>query len=234
MKIVSITSLENSFVRYDLEIEDNHNFVADGIVVHNSNVCIVYDGKNFHVKSRNHWKLEYPDISHLTVEYFIGVGKTKEEAEQLVENINKKSQTQCSFWKGLRINEPLQKLLIDNPGLFVFGELFGNTNIIKYHLPEVNRIAAFDVWKDGSFFDSSKSLDLFRRYGVEFAPLLHENVAFDDVNRFIEMAEGKTLIKDAKTGTIREGIVVKPTTELYDVKIGRLALKCKSPSFLQL
>jgi DNA ligase (NAD+) len=41
-KIVKIEKLDNTFDRYDLEVEDNHNFFANGILVHNCSVGMVY------------------------------------------------------------------------------------------------------------------------------------------------------------------------------------------------
>ena len=230
MKIVSITVLEQSFVRYDLEIEDNHNFVVEGIVVHNSNWLAVYTGGQFHVKSRTLWKREFESRDHLNVKYFMDKGKTQEQAELLVANINSKPNPMSSFWKGLRDNEPLQKMLMDNPDTFVFGELFGNTARIKYNIKEGNRVAIFDIWKENKFFDCTKTLELARKYGVEHVPVLNEHATFD-MDEAIALAEGKTGVVGAREGTIREGIVIKPLTELWD-KSGRVVLKCPSPSFL--
>ena len=40
MKILQISKLPDVYTRYDLEIEDTHNFVAEGIVVHNTSAHI--------------------------------------------------------------------------------------------------------------------------------------------------------------------------------------------------
>jgi hypothetical protein len=198
--------------------------------------CLVFTNGQFHVKSRNNWKREFPDTSNLTIEYFVSVGKTEEEAKELVDKINSKDKKQCSFWKGLRQNEPLQKFLVDNPGTFVMAELFGNTNRIKYQIPEVNRLAAFDIWKDGKFLDCPKTLELANTNGFEHVPILEDRHTFTEnsVEYIINLAEGKTQIKGAKPGTIREGVVVKPRSEIYDYKVGRVALKVHSPSFLSI
>jgi hypothetical protein len=46
------------------------------------------------------------------------------------------------------------------------------------------------------------------------------------------LAEGKTLIPDAKQGTIREGVVVRPAAERWNSEIGRVQLKIVSSIFL--
>ena len=44
VKIKSITKLNNKFDKFDLEIQDNHNFFANNILVHNCRcVSMTYD-----------------------------------------------------------------------------------------------------------------------------------------------------------------------------------------------
>ena len=47
MKIKSITKIKSDAKRYDIEVEKNHNFYANNILVHNSNVYTEY----FHARS---------------------------------------------------------------------------------------------------------------------------------------------------------------------------------------
>jgi DNA ligase-1 len=49
MKIVKIEKLEDFYDRYDIEVEDNHNFYANDILVHNCRAVITRNG----AKSRN-------------------------------------------------------------------------------------------------------------------------------------------------------------------------------------
>ncbi len=200
--------------------------------VDGSNLLAVYWKGEYRVKSRSNWKLEYPDINHLTVDYFLKLGKTQEEADALAFNA-RKNQKQCSFWKGLRQNEPLMKFLRDNEGVFAFGELFGNTNRIKYKLPEGNRVTVFDFWKDGQFFNPSWTMEQCANHNIEHVPIITEKMPFNhfDIDALLAIAEGKTAVVGAKEGTIREGIVVKTLVERWDEKAGRLALKKHSPSF---
>jgi len=46
VKLVSKTKLDSIYDRYDLAISNNHNFVANGVVVHNTSAHISFDGKN--------------------------------------------------------------------------------------------------------------------------------------------------------------------------------------------
>lgn len=194
--------------------------------------CGVYTGGNFHIRSSKGWKREFEDRSQFTLEYFTDKGKTEDRAKELLDKIMSRPLKRSEWWEALYKNEPLKKLLTDNPDTFVFGELFGNTNRIKYQIPEGNRIAVFDVWKEGKFYDSPQSIDLAREYNAEFVPIIDCNYMFGDVEDIINAAEGKSLVPNCKAGTIREGLVVKPLTEMYHAKIGRVALKIHSPSFL--
>ena len=59
MKIVKIEKLEDFYDRYDIEVEDNHNFYANDILVHNCRCLITKNG----AKSRN--GKEWVTIPHI-------------------------------------------------------------------------------------------------------------------------------------------------------------------------
>ena len=46
--------------KYDIEVEHNHNYFADGYLVHNCRTMIYYDGKEVHAKSRTAIMLDFP------------------------------------------------------------------------------------------------------------------------------------------------------------------------------
>lgn len=194
--------------------------------------CFVYVNGEFHVRSMNNWKREFPDTSHLNLEFFMAKGKTQEEAQLLVDNVNNKPKKQCKWWNSLKKSEPLTKFLVDNPETFVFAELFGNVNRIKYNLEGGDRVAVFDIWKKGELLAPNETLNLCRSNNIEHVPVLHEDYVFEDVDTVIDMAEGKSGVIGCRQGTIREGVVVKPLTHIFNYKIGTVRLKCHSPSFL--
>ena len=55
MKLKSIKKLHYKPVKYDIETQ-NHNFIANGIVIHNSNARFVFDGEKMYCGSRTEWK----------------------------------------------------------------------------------------------------------------------------------------------------------------------------------
>ena len=54
-----------------------------------------------------------------------------------------------------------------------------------------------------------------------------------DFDTICAMAEGPTLVKHAKEGTIREGVVVSPIEERTDPHLGRVKLKVVSGAYLE-
>lgn len=53
MKIKSITKIESQYNRYDIETRKNHNFYANGMLVHNSSCTVYLNDGEFVVCSRN-------------------------------------------------------------------------------------------------------------------------------------------------------------------------------------
>lgn len=63
VKIKSIKKIQNNSKRYDIETDKNHNFFANGILVHNSSLSIYYNNGQIGVCSRN-LELELTDESN--------------------------------------------------------------------------------------------------------------------------------------------------------------------------
>lgn len=53
MKITNITKVNAKSIRYDLEVQNNKNFFANGILVHNSSMTVYYYDGDFGVCSHN-------------------------------------------------------------------------------------------------------------------------------------------------------------------------------------
>jgi hypothetical protein len=102
-----------------------------------------------------------------------------------------------------------------------------------YKLPCLTLIT-FDVMIDGKYLDVLDFYNFCMEYALEHAPILGIDVTLR------EWLEGKTIevasngpSKVGQTGTLREGIVIKPMIEQYDgVLGGRLFLKMRDPIYL--
>lgn len=199
---------------------------ADG-----ANARFVYHNGEYHCGSRETWKKEFTSYSHVTLKSLLEKGCEEEKAKKVMDNLAKQGGKSNVWWQMFRKYENLQKFLRDNPGVVVSAESYGKINCIVYNFPDVNRIAVFDIMKDGKFLDHNEARDLGK--DLPWAPVLAENepYSFDMV---ANLAEGETTVPDAKPGTIREGCVIRPVRERLSDKVsGRLVLKCISSVFLE-
>lgn len=114
----------------------------------------------------------------------------------------------------------------------VWGYDFGNTNRIKYGFPDKNRFAAFDVYRNGRFLSGEQAIAELASAGVPTAPLLRPAATPYSFEEVKAASEGLTLCEGAKPNCIREGCVIKPVSERWDKRVGRVVLKCVNPEFL--
>jgi RNA ligase (TIGR02306 family) len=208
-----------------------------------SNVRFVYWDGRFWVKSRKRWVKRVPDYSHITLDSLMAKGVPEDKARGIVEKVALRQPKVNGFWEVLERTPVLMDFLRANPGVTVYGEVYGTTNRLKYGFPDGNRFAAFDIYRDGRFMDTEEAGNL--AVTIPWVPLLNETdydpmcggcihpipYSFDTIKT---LAEGKTTALDAKTGVIREGVVIKPLRERWDRKLGRVILKCVSPDFLSM
>lgn len=197
----------------------------------------VYQDGRMYCGSRTNWKKQYPDYSHLTKESLVEKGFAPERAEEILDRLHNKPAKLNVWWEVLSRTPSLEKFCRENPGVVVYGEVFGATNCIKYGLPDVNRFAGFDLRRGGEWLDAVLALDMAYGAGLPWVPLIagtggcfSHPYSFDAV---CSLAEGTTLVADAKEGTLREGVVVKPAFERHDPRVGRVALKAVGAAFLE-
>jgi len=222
--------------KYDIEnIRRYPNLIEDGeLVVVNEKLCgenasyVYWDGR-FHCKSRNLWKKEYPDHSHLTIEHLMNCGNTEEKAKEIIDRLNSQDKPQSKWWRVLRQTESLMRVLQDNPGVIIYGENFGHVQKLRYgYGPNEIVFAAFDVMKDGRWLDYREARDLTK--DITWAPELSVETPYDFA-AVCEMAEGQSTWPNANH--IKEGCVVKPMVGRHTREVGRLILKCVSGAYLE-
>lgn len=224
-------------VKYDVDaFRRYHHLFQPGEPVHITEKCdgasmraVYWDGV-FHCGSRTEWKKKYPTYDHLTVESLVAKGMPEDQAKEQLERLLSKPKKMNLWWEVAERTPALEKFCRDNPGVVVHGEVFGCTNAIKYSLPDVNRIAVFDLMKDGKWLDLREARELGR--DLPWVPVLADSIPYD-FDTVCSFAEGLTTVADAKQGTIREGCVVKPIKERYDPKVGRCCFKVINPEFLE-
>lgn len=224
--------------KYDVDAfrRYNHLFVArEKIMVTEKldgcNSRYVFNEDTMYCGSRTEWKKEFPNYDHLSVGYLVEKGMEFEKAVEVMDKLMSGTKKKNLWWQILEKTPTLEKFCKDNPGLVVYGECFGQINNIKYGLPDINRFAAFDVLKEGRWIDAVESRDMLVNAGVPVVSLV--GIMDYDFDTVCNLAEGKTLVSDAKPKTIREGIVIKPLQERWDPRVGRICFKAVSSAYLE-
>jgi RNA ligase (TIGR02306 family) len=113
----------------------------------------------------------------------------------------------------------------------VQGEVIGpGVQQNKYGLPEVT-LRVFNVFDVSAyrFLDHAEMLATVAEMGLEPVPQLGTVVLTHGVDELVALSEG-TSVLNAKAQ--REGIVLRPLTEVEDEYLGRLSFKAINPKFL--
>ncbi len=223
--------------KYDVEsFERYHDVLAVGEPVDirektdGSNCRVLWWDGRLWVKTRNNWVKRVPDYSHITREYLLEKGCPEDKVDLILSR--KKVGTLNSFWEVVERTPGLVDYLSRNPGTTVFGEIAGSTNRLKYQFPNGNRFIAFDLYRQGRFVDVLDAETELRAAGVPFVPSLTDGPVPYEFGLVKRLADGKSVLPDAKPGIIREGVVVKPIRERSDRRVGRVILKSVNPDFL--
>lgn len=188
MKLVRKTKLNHRFTKYDIETTPHHNFIANGIVVHNSNARYVYINDQMFCGSHTGWKKE-----------------------------NEKS----IWWQAYANHREINDFCIANPGMILYGEVYGQVQDLKYGVTSGVRLVAFDILKGNEWLSYADFLHMCTTYKIPKVPTLY--VGPYSYSLIEELAEGKSIL--AKEAHVREGCVVKPVIERTDPCIGRVILK---------
>lgn len=134
------------------------------------------------------------------------------------------------WWKALNECPALQLFCKSNPGITVYGEVYGNVQDLKYGAKNGQVwFVAFDLLRNGEWIDNNES----REIGciLPWVPVIYHGPFVDGL---FELADGKSAVA-AENGVdqIREGIVIKPLVERSNVEIGRTQLKIVSNAYLE-
>lgn len=114
--------------------------------------------------------------------------------------------------------------------VIIFGETYGNgiQKSHRYGTKGTFGFAVFDVLVDGRFLDLRPLHALCGRHGVPIVPELYRGPFSLETVRALSV--GKTTV--GGDTHVREGVVVRPTTERRDPNVGRVILKYVGDDFL--
>jgi RNA ligase (TIGR02306 family) len=134
----------------------------------------------------------------------------------------------CLWWR-VALDYKLEEKLKDYPGLVIYGEVYGQVQDLKYGTkPGEVRLAVFDVYDaaQGRFLNWEYAAALCTKLGLPMVPVLYVGPYSDETTK--SFVDGKSTIAD----NIREGVVIKPTTDRWDPRCGRVVLKLVSEAYL--
>jgi RNA ligase (TIGR02306 family) len=141
-----------------------------------------------------------------------------------------KTQDDNNLWWKVAKAYNLEERLKRDPGMILYGEIYGNVQDLKYGA-KLNELffRAFDVYHTGvgqwlsylPFVCFCDELELPR------VPTLYKG-PYTDFDALAPFAEGQSTLAD----NVKEGFVIKPTMERWDAKIGRMIAKLISPEYL--
>lgn len=202
-EIVDIEEIKCKSRRYDITVDDNHNFFANGILVHN---CQNLTAELEDWKARElHWeRTEKLDGTSMTVYYnnvtFGVCGRNWELAET---DTN-------SLWRAARTDKLEEKLSSLGRNLAIQGELVGEgiqNNPYKLKGQHFYVFDMFDI-STGQYISSLERIALVGHLGIKHVPIEGTDILTNDItsNILVQRAEGKSKVC---VTTDREGLVYK-------------------------
>ena len=214
-EIVSITKIKNNSLRYDISVEDNHNFYANGILVHN---CQNLKKELSEWNEQNvTWEVtEKLDGSSMTVYlktnfYEDSINILNQEFGVCSRNIDLKEDENNAFWKEaikLNLKEKLKSL--GGVSVALQGELVGegiqgnpyNLKGVEFYLFDV-----FDITEQ-RYWHPIDEESLAKRFGLKHCPVLDTLAICNEysIDDLLQLAEGKSVLNE---NVEREGVVFK-------------------------
>jgi len=133
------------------------------------------------------------------------------------------------WWEALARSPEVEAWCREHPDWTVYGEVFGRVQDLRYGVQSGARIAVFDLMSpDGRWVDAEAAREVGA--GLPWAPLIARGEPFD-LQRVLAYAEGPSLMPGADH--VREGCVVKPLHERFDLELGRVCLKVVGNGYLE-
>lgn len=218
----------DAFMRYGRQLFQEGEPVYVTEKIHGCNGRYVYHDGAMHCSSRTEFKREFSrppeiDLDELTNNVLGDREKAKEISDRILNNFTPK---ESLWWKALKATPALEVYCKTNPGVVVYGEVYGLVQKgFPYDAAGEVKFRAFDIMRDGKWLDAPEFIEECTNYFMPQVPLVG-NIPFD-FDAIAKMAEGQSLIGDH----IREGCVVVPAKERWDDRLGRVKLKAINPEY---
>lgn len=207
MKLTGKEILCDQYERWDIEVEGEHTFVAEGVVVHNSNCRLgIFHGQK--VAGSMELRRSPPldgDFSKSTYWFPWSVKGVNEMMEHLMES------------KSPFHNLPDHPMYVE-----LFGEVYGNKIQSGFKYDSGNGIGfkVFGIKINDKFLNWDTLTEVCSYYGVPLVPVLYDGPF--DFAIMMPLIEKDSTIGNAP---VMEGGVVVACPERTDPKVGRAILK---------
>jgi len=215
--------------KYDLEnIRKYGKLISEEDVVfytcklHGSSARYVFWDGEMHCGSRTTWKKKTE-------------GEKISFVHPLTGELIEKDAPECSWWEALKFNPWIEEWCKANPGIIIYGELFGgNVQGDKFHYGIKKGeygVRIFDVLKNNQWVPFGELVSSKEYEGLKTVPVLYHGKHNPQLLETLA-EESETSLEGCGKDHIREGIVIKTEVEKTDYKIGRVALKYVSRNYL--
>lgn len=134
-----------------------------------------------------------------------------------------------NWWWNLSSAARLAVKLAKQPLVIFFGEIYGKSVQDMTYSSDTLKFRVFDTYSvaEGRYNDWEKTRALADSVGLETVPVLYKG-PWEGYDAHLPLSEGSSTLADH----IREGYVVKPLTERYVHRIGRVIFKMIGESYL--
>lgn len=222
MRCLKVETVETNSDLHDLEVEGgNYNYVAEGIVVHNTNCQIG------HVPGLNHEELFFGGDIYVGSKGLSAKGLVMKNNEKNAGNLYVRSLT-ALLEDGLGERLKAASDAREGQAIRIFGEIYGKgVQDLAYGLT-TTAVAVFDIKVGDHFLPYDERLSLAEELGLPVVPTLYEGPY--DLEALIVHRDGK----DTLSGTnVREGIVIVARDGGRHEHHGRKIGKWVSPDYLE-
>jgi len=212
--------LEN-FKKYSKILEPDET-VFYTTKIHGASARYVFSDGEMYCGSRTTWKLK--------------PGSKLEYNNPRTGEVITKEAPDCTWWSALESNPWIEAWCRSHPNMVLYGEVFGPmVQGTPFHYGQKDGqvgFRVFDVLRDKawvSFKELTANTSEFSE--LKLVPMLfhgkHNRATLE------ELAEAKeTSIEGCGANHIREGVVIKPSEERWNERLGRVALKYVSNNYL--
>lgn len=204
-EIKSIKKTQHTGLRYDIQVAKNHNFFANGILVHNSSTTFIA------IKSKGSWIKKLFTSQPMM---FLVCSRNK--------IVNNRADDRFYVAKKYDLSNKLTSL---KRNIAIQGELIGPSiqgNIYKLEDKDFSMYLAYDI-ENSRYLNYDELVALSKQLGVPMVPVLDENhIVHTDIKQYVDLSLGNSVMNNKQK---REGIVIR-------LKDGNFSFKSINPAYL--